>query len=64
MRVFKYEDPMEDGSVRTTIISEDEIIDTYYDYWCKMMEKVGKAIEISREKCIQDFLVMHWAWKI
>jgi hypothetical protein len=31
------------------------------NYWKERMESVGKHDEISREKCIEDWCVIHWA---
>ena len=64
MKTFKYETPNPDGSVETTVLTEDELIERYWDYWCEQMRKVGKEDLISRENCIEDFIVVHWAWRI
>ena len=61
MRKFKIVDPDENGNPVETIMTEDEIIETFWDYWCSRMREVGKEAEISRENCIQDWVVIHWA---
>ena len=41
--------------------SEDQIIKSYYSYWSqKMIMNVPNA-DLSREKCIDDWCVVHWA---
>lgn len=45
-------------------ITEEEILRTYYPYWQEQMRKVGKEALISPEACIEDFIVVHWAWKV
>lgn len=59
MRRFRYNDL--DG-VKT--VTEDEIIRDYFSYWQAQMIKVGKADQITREACIEDWVVIHWAWEL
>jgi hypothetical protein len=41
--------------------SEDQIIKSYYTYWStKMIQNVKNAV-LSRENCIHDWCVIHWA---
>ncbi len=46
------------------ILTEDEIIDSYWDYWTTQMKKVGKEDKINKENCIIDFCVIHWAQEV
>jgi hypothetical protein len=41
--------------------TEDQIIKSYYTYWSTMMIAAGKGGDISRERCIEDWRVVHWA---
>lgn len=41
--------------------TEDQIIASYYTYWATKMIMAGKNDEISRERCIEDWCVVHWA---
>jgi len=41
--------------------SEDQIIESYYTYWSTKMIQAGKGDDISRENCIDDWCVIHWA---
>ncbi len=42
--------------------TEDQILDSYYTYWCMKMVQAGcHADLISREACIDDWVVVHWA---
>ena len=40
---------------------EDQIIASYYPYWKGKMIEVGKADMVSKERCIEDWIVVHWA---
>jgi hypothetical protein len=41
--------------------SEDQIIKSYYTYWStKMIQNVVDP-DLSRENCIADWCVVHWA---
>jgi hypothetical protein len=42
-------------------LSEDQIIQTYYTYWATNMIQNVKDADISRERCIEDWVVVHWA---
>lgn len=44
-----------------TILSDQAILDSYWEYWCGRMESVGKQAELDRETCIQDWVTIHWA---
>lgn len=59
MRYFKYCEPCGDK-----IISEEEIIKEYFPYWKGRMQRVGREELISKERCIEDFCTVHWAFEI
>ena len=54
MKTYRYED--QDGAYELT---EDEIIDYYFKHWSERMKKVGKENLISKDRCIEDFVVVH-----
>ena len=58
-RIFKYQDP--DG---VHVVTEDEIRTQYFPYWKELMAKIGKLEEATFEKCIEDFIVVHWAYEV
>lgn len=41
--------------------SEDQILESYYPYWKGKMMEVGKQDMITKERCIDDWTVVHWA---
>lgn len=41
--------------------SEDQIIKSYYTYWATKMIENYKGDLITRESCIDDWCVVHWA---
>ena len=43
--------------------TEDQIIESYYKYWSTKMIENNLNSEISRERCIEDWCVVHWAWE-
>lgn len=49
-----------ENSVMITV-SRSWIISTYFKYWAKRMNHVGKVDQITYENCIDDFCVVHWA---
>lgn len=61
MKYFAYCEPDPD---RVIVLTELEILDSYWDYWSSMMIKVNKAPLITPKNCIDDFCVVHWAWEV
>ena len=55
----------EKGWVST--LSEQEILDSYWDYWYNAMcKKYGREVvdrDYSRQDCIDDWIIVHWAWE-
>ena len=49
-------------------VSEEEIRKDYYSYWYdRMCQKFGKDIvdkNYSFEDCLDDWVVVHWAWEV
>lgn len=64
MRKFKYHAPDVTAPGRILTITEDEIIERYYDWWVNEMYRVGKQDLISKENCIEDWVVSNWAWEV
>lgn len=58
-RYFKYQDPSGEYT-----ISDEEILETYYDHWKGELTRLGRESMISPEACIEDFVAVHWAWEI
>jgi hypothetical protein len=46
------------------VLTDEEILDTYYTWWSGEMLRVHKAPMITEEMCIQDWVVVHWAWEV
>lgn len=45
-------------------LSEKEILEQYWDYWCDRMRQVGKdPNQYSQLDCIDDWCIVHWAWE-
>ena len=44
--------------------SDDDIINEYWDYWKDKMICQELEEEISRENCIDDWVVINWAFEI
>jgi hypothetical protein len=51
------------NEIRT--VTDEEILSEYWDFWKDKMEKkygVDSPL-ITKESCIQDWVVIHWAWE-
>ena len=64
MKYYTISFPGEFGQHVEEIWSEDQIIKSYYSYWFMKMTQAGKADETTREKCIEDWCVVHWAMEV
>lgn len=74
MRYFSYneydpESPLADDTGGYVVtLSEEEIRKEYWPYWYgKMCERFGKETvdrNYSFEECLDDWCVVHWAWKV
>jgi len=71
MRYYSYNEFSNDenGEVigKVVTVSEEELRKTYYPYWYdKMCKKFGKEIvneNYSFEECLNDWIVVYWAWE-
>ena len=41
--------------------SEDQIIESYYKYWSTACLINNPKADISKENCIEDWVIVHWA---
>lgn len=72
MRYYRYNEPKdpenEDFRAETVTLSEQEILDYYWDYWYNAMcEKHSKEIvdqEYTQKDCVRDWKAVHWAWEV
>jgi hypothetical protein len=63
MKLYEIAYPIDGGDV-TEILTEDEIIASYWKYWSGKMKEIGKEVDATREKCIEDWCVIHWAVEV
>jgi hypothetical protein len=61
MRYFAWVEPGDNDEPIEHELSESDVLEQYYPYWCEQMRKVGRAHLISPEACLEDFAVVHWA---
>jgi hypothetical protein len=70
MRYFSYNeyDPDHPDGGYVVTKSEEEIVKEYHSFWYgEMCEKFGKEhvdATYSSDDCIQDWIVIHWAWEV
>lgn len=61
MKYYTIAFPGEFGQSVTETWTEDQIIKSYYTYWYGKMVQANQHDLISRERCIEDWCVVHWA---
>ena len=61
MKYYTIAFPGEYGQHVVETWSEDQIIKSYFRYWCMKMIEAGRGDQVSREQCIDDWIVVHWA---
>ncbi len=53
--------PGEFGQHVQETFNEDQIIKAYFTYWATKMIDAGHGDRVTREACIEDWKVVHWA---
>ena len=61
MKYWRISFPGEFGQHVEEVWSEEQILASYMPYWTSRMIEVGKQDLISRERCLDDWIVVHWA---
>jgi hypothetical protein len=62
MRWFRWQEPGPNDEPMELEASEAEILENYFPHWCDQMRQAGKGDQISHAACVEDFMVVHWAW--
>lgn len=61
-RRFAYNELDQDDPV---IVTDTDILRDYYLYWSReMLKHGGLSPRITPENCIEDFVVVNWAWEL
>lgn len=62
MKYYTISFPGEFGQHVVETWNEEQIMKSYFVYWAtKMIECKGAFAEITAERCIEDWCVVHWA---
>ena len=69
MRYYSYNEYVEDPDINSVVtVSEEDIRRDYYPWWYdKMCKKYGKNhvdATYSFEDCLEDWVVVNWAWEV
>jgi hypothetical protein len=64
MKLYEIAYPDELGNDVVEVLTEDEIINQYYTYWSTKMIQNCSGEAITRERCIEDWCVVHWATQV
>lgn len=66
MKYYTYVEPTSETDMTPVYhtLSEDEIIETYWDHFIKNIKKMGLSEDsVTRWDCIDTWVVVHWAWE-
>jgi hypothetical protein len=61
MKYYTISYPGELGQHIQETLSEFQILQTYFEYWCGKMIEVGRQDQIGILKCIEDWITIHFA---
>ena len=64
MKTWRFDYPGDNSERLTCTKTEAEIISEYFPWWSEQMTKVGKQDQISEQACIEDWVVVHWAYEV
>lgn len=56
--------PDEFGNHVEETLSEQDIIDFYWEYWYEAMVRAGKRDLVSIDRCVEDWIVVNWARQV
>lgn len=56
--------PDDEGNAIEEVVTEREIIDSYFDYWSQQMVMSGKAHQVSYKNCIEYWVTINWAMEV
>ena len=47
-----------------TYWTREQVLKYYWDYWCDAMKtRWGPDVVLEPEACIEDWVIVNWAWK-
>lgn len=61
MKYYTIVFPGEQGQHVQETWSTEQILKSYYPYWCGMMIQNVAAPDLSEVNCIDDWCIVHWA---
>ena len=64
MKRYSYVEPDENNEPVETIMTETEILWVYWHHWSEMMKKKGDPSMVTKQNCIEDWVVVNWAKEI
>lgn len=67
MRYWSYNEQLNEIDSQVVTLSEEDILNYYWGWWYdKMCKKFGKEVvdrDYSKQDCIDDWVISHWAWE-
>jgi hypothetical protein len=67
LKYYTYVEPDDNDRPVYTTLSEDEIIKEYWNYWytslCKRFGKDFVNVNYTKQDCIDDWVIINWAWE-
>lgn len=64
MKYYKICYPDEHGNHIEETLSEQDILDHYWEYYYEAMVRADKRDLISIDRCIGDFITVNWAEEV
>ena len=63
---WSYDEPLYDDAGRLigngrVALTRDEAIATYWPFDVSVMQALGRADQITPQRCFEDWCIMHWA---
>lgn len=66
MKTYEIAWPGDNGEICIERMTEEQILNDYWDYWSKRMKEVvgENSPEITKERCIEDWVIGNWAIEV
>lgn len=65
-QLWAYDEPVDSeigiGNLQT-VMSESEVLKTFYPHWAQLMYERGKLLLVTEVNCLDDWICNNWAYK-
>ena len=63
MKIITFKEPhhLDPSICIEVVMTEEDVLDHYWEHWKDRMTKANKTELITESNCIEDFIIVNWA---